>query len=136
MWRTLFGIDPQTRAEKRASVNGLSLFFGALIGANLGSLENLALRDYTLIASMVCVTVLYIQLAPIARQRWLYLSILLINVGVLYLLLIAPAGLHVFHDRVRPQPHLFVTICLWLFSVAYVELRPMAKTERPDAAQS
>ena len=135
MWRTLLGIDPQTRAEKRAAVNGLNLFFGALIGANLGSLEYLALRDYIVIAAMVCVTVLYIQLAPVARQRWVYVAILGIYVGVLYLLLIAPAGLHLFRDRVRPQPHLFVTICLWLLSVAYVELRPMAKTEPPAAPQ-
>src|SRR3954451_4394450 len=106
MWRTLLGIDPQTRAEKRASVNGLNLFFGALIGANLGSLEHLALRDYTLVAAMVCVTVLYIQLAPVARQRWMYLAILAVYVGVLYLLLLAPAGLLVFKDRPRPQPHL------------------------------
>lgn len=127
MWRTLLGIDPQTRAEKRAAINGLNLFFGALIGANLGSLEHLALRDYTLIASMVCVIVLYIQLAPVARHRWLYIAILASYVGVLYLLLLAPAGLHPFQDRPRPQPHLFVTVCLWLVSVAYIELRPMAE---------
>lgn len=135
MWRTLLGIDPQTRAEKRASVNGLNLFFGALIGANLGSLENLALPDYTVIVTMVCLTVLYIQLAPVARQRWVYVAILATYVGVLYLLLIAPVGLHPFRDGPRPQPHLFVTICLWLVSVAYIELRPMAKTEpsaRPE----
>ena len=58
---------------------------------------------------MVCVTVLYIQLAPVARQRWVYVAILGVYVGDLYLLLIAPAGLHVFKDRARPQPHLFVT---------------------------
>ena len=134
MWRTLLGIDPQTRAEKRASINGLNLFFGALIGANLGSLEDLALRDYTVIVTMVCITVLYIQLAPVARQRWLYVAILATYVVVLYLLLIGPAGLQLFKDRPRPHPHLFVTICLWLLSVAYVELRPMAKTEPPPSA--
>ena len=133
MWRTLLGIDPQTRAEKRAASNGLNLFFGALIGANLGSLENLELRDYALVVSMVCVIVLYIQLAPVARQRWLYLAILASYVGVLYVLLLAPGGLHPFHDRPRPQPHLFVTICLWLLCVAYIELRPVEKTEPPSA---
>lgn len=134
MWRAILGIDPQTRAEKRAAVNGLNLFFGALIGANLGSLEHLALRDYILIASMVCVIVLYIQLAPVARQRWMYIAILASYVGVLYLLLLGPPGLHPFQDRPRPQPHLFVTICLWLVSVAYIELRPLAKTEPPPGS--
>ena len=133
MWRTLLGIDSQTRAEKRAAINGLNLFFGALIGANLGSLENLALRDYTVVVTMVCLTVLYIQLAPVARQRWVYLAILATYVGVLYVLLLAPGGLNLFRDRPRPQPHLFVTICLWLLSVALVELRPLAKTEPPSA---
>ena len=131
MWRTLLGIDPQTRSEKRASVNGLNLFFGALIGANLGSLEHLALGDYTLLISIVCIIVLYIQLAPVARQRWLYLGLLLMTVGMLYVLLLTPRGLEIFQDRPRPAPHLFVTICLWLLSVAYIELRPLAKSESP-----
>lgn len=131
MWRTLLGIDPQTRAEKRAATNGLNLFFGALIGANLGSLEHLALRDYTLVISMVCVVVLYIQLAPVARYRLLYTAFLASYVAVLYVLLLAPAGLHPFQDRPRPQPHLFVTICMWLLSVAYIEFRPLAKDEPP-----
>jgi hypothetical protein len=133
MWRTLLGIDPQTRTEKRASVNGLNLFFGALIGANLGSLEQLALRDYTVLISIICIIVLYIQLAPVARQRWLYLSLLLMTVGALYLLLLTPHGLQFFADRPRPAPHLFVTICIWLLSVGYVELRPLAKNEAPPA---
>jgi hypothetical protein len=133
MWRTLLGIDPQTRTEKRASVNGLNLFFGALIGANLGSLEHLALRDYTLLISMICVIVLYIQLAPVARQRWLYIGFLLMTVAWLYVLLLTPYGLQFFKDRPRPAPHLFVTICVWLFSVAYVELRPLAKSDAQPA---
>ena len=133
MWRTLLGIDPQTRTEKRASVNGLNLFFGALIGANLGSLEQLALQDYTLLISMICVIVLYIQLAPVARQRWLYLGILVMTVALLYVLLLTPQGLQFFKDRPRPAPHLFVTICIWLLSVAYVELRPLARSEAPAA---
>ena len=135
MWRTLLGIDPQTRAEKRASVNGLNLFFGALIGANLGSLEDLALPDYTVIITMVCITVLYIQLTPVALQRWVYVAILGVYVVVLYFLLVAPDGLYILKARSRAQPQLFVTICLWLLSVAYVELRPMAKTEPPAAPQ-
>ena len=131
MWRTLLGIDPQTRAEKRAATNGLNLFFGALIGANLGSLEHLALRDYTLVVFMVCVVVLYIQLAPVARRRWLYVAYLASYVVMLYVLLCAPAGMHPFADRPRPQPHLFVTICMWLLCVAYIEFRPLAQTEAP-----
>ena len=132
MWRTLLGIDAQTRMEKRASISGLNLFFGALIGANLGSLEHLALQDYTLLISIICVIVLYIQLAPVARHRWTYLVFLLMTVALLYAILLTPFGLQLFKDRPRPAPHLFVTICLWLFSVGYIELRPLAKSDPPQ----
>lgn len=132
MWRTLLGIDEQTRAEKRAAVNGVNLFFGALIGANLGSLERLALSDYLLLISVVCLIVLYIQIAPVARKRWFYLLTLALTVAGLYILLLTPLGLAFFKNRPRPAPHLFVTICVWLGAVAAVELRPLSKTEKPE----
>ena len=131
MWRTLLGIDPQTRAEKRASVSGINLFFGALIGANLGSLEHLGLRDYALLISIVCVIVLYIQLAPVGRNRWVNAGTLVVMIGGLYVLLLTPLGIAFFENRPRPSPHLFVTICLWLGTVALVELRPLARNEPP-----
>lgn len=131
MWRTLLGIDEQTRMEKRAAINGVNLFFGALIGANLGSLERLALSDYLLLITIVCLIVLYIQIAPVARKRWFYLLTLALTVAGLYVLLLTPVGLAFFKDRPRPAPHLFVTICVWLGAVAMVELRPLSKTEKP-----
>jgi hypothetical protein len=126
-WRRFLGIDDQSPAEKRASVNGVNLFFGALIGANLGTLESMSLRDYTLIAAIVCMIVLYIQVAPVARRRWSYLFNLGALVAGLYLLLFDPLGQDVFQDRPAPTPHIFVTICLWLVSVALIEFRPIAK---------
>ena len=83
----------QTRAEKRAALNGISLFFGALIGANLGALEQLALRDYVLLILIVCLIVLYLQLAPVTRHRWTYLITLAAFVAGLYVLLLTPLGL-------------------------------------------
>ena len=66
-----------------------------------------------------------------ARHRWLYLGLLIMTVAMLYLLLLTPHGLQFFNDRPRPAPHLFVTICIWLLSVAYIELRPLAKSDAP-----
>lgn len=133
MWRTLLGLDAQTRAEKRAAINGMNLFFGALIGANLGSLERLHIKDYVLLILIVCLIVLYIQVAPVARNRWFYVLTLGAFVAGLYGLLLTPLGLEVFHDRPRPSPHLFVTICVWLISVATIELRPVTKNESPGS---
>jgi hypothetical protein len=125
MWRSIVGLDTQTPAEKRAAVNGTNLFFGALIGANLGSLEVLPIGDYLLLVITISLIVLYIHLAPVTRKRWSVLAHLLFAVAGLWLLLISPVGAGLF-DADRPPPHLFATICFWLVTVAWVELRPVA----------
>jgi hypothetical protein len=131
-WRAFLGIEGQTPAEKRAAAAAMNLFFGALIGANLGSLDAMSVRDYTLIAAIICMIVLYIQLAPVARKRWTYVAHLLALLVVLYFILFDPLGRDVFEDRPAPTPHLFVTICLWLVSVATVEFRPVTKLQARD----
>ena len=124
MWRGIVGLEEQTRAEKRAAVNGTNLFFGALIGANLGSLEVLPVGDYLLLVITISLIVLYIHLAPVARKRWSVIAHLAGAVVGLWLLLISPVGAGLFAAE-RPPPHLFATICFWLISVAWVELRPV-----------
>lgn len=130
----LLGIKEQTPAEKAAAINGMNLFFGALIGANLGTLHEIHLRDYLLIAIIVCLIVLYIQVAPVARRRWSYLLQLAIMLGGLYVLLLHPFGADLFKERPRPSPHIFITICLWLSSVASIELRPLVAPESAEAS--
>jgi hypothetical protein len=110
-------------------ISGVNLFFGALIGANLGTLDGMPLSDYTLIIAIVCLIVMYIQVAPVARRRRTYLVTLLGLTGLLYVLLIDPRGEELFRGRSRPPPHLFITICFWLASVASVELRPIARPQ-------
>lgn len=126
MWRKILGLDAQTGAEKRASLNGLSLFFGALIGANLGSIEVLPVADYMLIVTLVCVIAIYIHVAPVARNRWAAIAALLAMVGGLYIIMMTPFSDRIFDAGIRPKPHLFFTIALWLASIALIELRPVA----------
>jgi hypothetical protein len=124
MWRGIVGLEEQTRAEKRAAVTGSNLFFGALIGANLGSLQVLPIGDYLLIIITISLIVLYIHLAPVARKRWSVIAHLALTVAGLWVLLISPVGASLFQAN-RPAPHLFATICFWLVSVAWLELRPV-----------
>jgi hypothetical protein len=130
MWRALLGIERQTLAERRAASNGTNLFFGALIGANLGALERLAIDDYLLLILVVALIVLYLQLAPVARRRWQRLFELLAATGGLYFLLMTEAGLAVFESDPKPGPHLFYTIPLWLVSLLMIELRPVERSAR------
>jgi hypothetical protein len=124
MWRGIVGLDEQTRAEKRAAVDGSNLFFGALIGANLGSLDVLPIGDYLLLIVTISLIVLYIHLAPVTRKRLSVVAHLAFTVILLWLLLISPVGAGLFTAD-RPPPHLFATICFWLVSVAWLELRPV-----------
>ena len=130
-WRRWLGFDAQTIAEKRAAINGVSLFFGALIGANLGTTGRMPLSDYALIVAVICLIVLYLYLAPVARRRVTTATNLLLLIGGLYLLLIHDVGAAAF-DGPRPSPHIFVTICFWVTSILFVELRPVEEsgTER------
>lgn len=132
MWRRFLGLEEQTRAEKRAQLNGINLFFGALIGANLGSLERLPIHEYMLIVAVVCMIAIYIQVAPVARKRWPTVATLAGTVAGLYILLVSPMSERVFDQGIRPGPHLFFTIALWLVSVVMVEVRPLAD-EHPAA---
>lgn len=124
-WRKLFGLGEQTSAERKAALNGVSLFFGALIGANMGASDRMPLTDYALIISAVALIVLYIQLAPVARNRWMNAINLLGALIGLYLLLIHDIGT-AFFDGERPSAHIFVTICLWVLSLLSIELRPVS----------
>lgn len=131
-WRKLFGLGEQTSAERKAALNGVSLFFGALIGANMGASDRMPLTDYALIISAVSLIVLYIQLAPVARNRWMNAINLLGALIGLYLLLIHDIGTAVF-DGERPSAHIFVTICLWVLSLLSIELRPVSDVATGEA---
>lgn len=130
-WRRWLGLGTQTIAEKRAALNGVSLFFGALIGANLGTTAGMPLRDYALIVAVVCTIVLYLYLAPVARRRISAVANLLALIAGLYLLLIHEIGAFAF-DGDRPTPHIFVTICFWVASILVVELRPCERSVTPS----
>lgn len=125
-WRETLGLGEQTEGEKQAAINGTSLFFGALIGANLGTSSSMTLRDYALVIALICLIVLYIHLAPVARQRWSSLAHLVALVFGLYGMLIHEAGRSVFEGP-RPSAHIFVTVCFWLASIAFIELRPVTR---------
>lgn len=124
-WRFWAGIEAQTTREKRAARSAISLFFGALIGANLGSLEALPLPDYALMIGLVSLIVLYMHTVPVARRRWETAFWLVSALGLLYVLLVSPIGARFFPSGAQPRPHLFVTICLWFAVAIVVELRPV-----------
>lgn len=131
-WRVLVGIEPQSLAERTASENAASLFFGALIGANLGLIQDMPIRDYVLIVAILSMTVLYIQLITVGLRRLYYAINLAMVIALLWLVLMSPFADGIFTSGESPSAHLFWTIALWLATILTIHMRPV-REDRPAA---
>jgi hypothetical protein len=121
MARRWMGLMSQTPREKIATVDGIGLFFGALLGANLGTLEGLSLYDYGVVIFVLACTVIALRMFSMSERRGYAYGMLAAYVGVIAFLLYyqRPAGLAA-DDAAR----LMVTLGVWLAAVVFVELHP------------
>lgn len=123
----------QTKQEKVGSVDGLNLFFGALLGANLGTLERVPLRDYVHLIILLACTVGVLRMLSTSTRR-LYALITL----ALYSLLVA---LHLTSEKHRPEgltpddvARLGATLAVWIVAVLVMEFSPTQRDPEPAAA--
>jgi len=117
----------QTQSSKVGSLDGLNLFFGALLGANLGTVEKIPLFDYVKLIILLAGTVMTIRIISTSKQRRYALGL-----TALYAVLIASMF---FSDELRPEGmtpeevnRLLATLGIWMVFVLAVELTPA----RPD----
>lgn len=124
------GLLTQTAREKVAMVDGINLFFGALLGANLGTLNGLGLYDYGVIILILAFTVIALRLFSTSERRGYAYSLLAIYSGVIALFLYfqRPQGL-----APADANRLMVTLGIWLGAVLFVELHP---TRTPGGDQA
>jgi hypothetical protein len=115
------GLLTQTPREKSAMVDGIGLFFGALLGANLGTLDGLGLSDYVEIVFVLAATVMALRMFSMSERRVYAYSLLAVYAGMiaLYLHFQRPAGL-----APDDASRLMVTLAIWLAAVVFVELHP------------
>ena len=105
--------------EYQANVDGLNLFFGAVLGVVMATTDRLATMDFAITlaatASLV-VTLLYISSS---RHRLMY------AVMATVLLLLLPRALgQLLHDPAGVPPHLQPTLLVWLAFIILVEFAP------------
>jgi hypothetical protein len=120
MWR----FWTQTTREKQGMLDGINLFFGALIGANLGSLEGLSPKDYTTLVVILAGAVIALRVFSTSERR-----------GYAYLTLAVYFGfvaLHLFgNDQsirsigIANRDRLALTLGVWLASIVLAELAPI-----------
>ena len=112
----------QTTGEKHSTIASLGLFFGALLGANLGTLSDLPLRDYILIIVLLAGAVSMIQIT-VASERRAYVA----ATSVLY---VAVLGAIYFVPDLRPAMSesdllkLLATLGVWLAATVAIEITP------------
>jgi hypothetical protein len=107
------------------SIDGLNLFFGALLGANLGTLDQLRLVDYVKLTVLLAGTVMTLRMISTSERR-LYA----LGVGAFYALLL---GALVLVPDLKPEGlgdqdlhRLVATMAIWMIFVLAIELTPVA----------
>lgn len=122
----------QTPREKVATVDGIGLFFGALLGANMGTLEGLDLHDYAILIIVLAATVMTLRVFSMSERRGYAYALLGLYVVIVGLFLFVPgprpAGLAA-DDAAR----LAITLAVWLGAVLSVEFYPMAAPKDDQA---
>src|SRR3954454_2340942 len=85
-----------TPGGKAGAIDGLNLFFGALLGANLGTMQMLVLPQYIELVLLLAGTVMVLRMISTSERR----TCVLVLVGVYGLLLaglllfLPPKGMH------------------------------------------
>ena len=117
-----------TRREKLGTIDGLNLFFGALLGANLGTLGTVPLYDYVLLMTLLAGTVVAIRLVSTSERRWYALLTLALYAAVLVAVLLVPT--------LQPEGlstgdlhRLIATLAVWLGFAMLVEFYPAIEAQ-------
>jgi len=119
----------QTKGEKLGTIDGINLFFGALLGANLGTLGTMPIGEYVKLVALLAGLVMTIRLVSVSERRGYALAML-----AFYLLLV---GLILFVPITRPEGlssddlnRLVATLVIWVSATMLTEFYPTR--EPPD----
>ena len=112
------------RVRKTAAMDGLNLFFGALLGANLGTFEGLKLVHYLMMIALLAGMVMALRMFSTGEERRRVLILLgvyaLLLVGVLVSPGLRPEGL-----SDEDLNRLLATMAVWIGLALAIELSPV-----------
>jgi hypothetical protein len=114
----------QTRREKAGALDGMNLFFGALLGANLGTLDGLEVLDYANIVVLLAFTVMVLRMVSTSERRGYMFSLLaayaLLLLGLVTIPTMKPDGMTI------PDLHrLVATLGIWVGCLLAMEITPV-----------
>ena len=127
--RRLKALFTASEQEYQASLSGLSIFFGAILGVALGGIEDLDSLAYMTLLVMVSGVVVAILYIPASRHRVAY-AVGLIALLTLLLLTHRPGDMIL---GTFPLPEkLIPTLIVWTAATILVEFGPRGDRPTPD----
>ncbi|TFI57494.1 hypothetical protein E2493_14910 [Sphingomonas parva] len=130
----------QTKSEKAGTIDGLNLFFGALLGANLGTLGRMPLGDYVELVIFLSAAVVGLRLISTSDRRLLALATLAL-IGIALVLRLS-SGDYAEALSTGDLQRLEATLAIWVAFALLVEaaptytpVAPAQPTAPPDAEQ-
>jgi hypothetical protein len=113
-----------TAGGKAGAIDGLNLFFGALLGANLGTTQGMRLYDYGMLIVLLAGTVMVLRMLSTYERKVYMFVTLAIYVAIIAAILLVPA----FQPKgmaIADLHRLVVTLAIWLLFVLGAELSPV-----------
>jgi hypothetical protein len=117
-----------TARGKAGAIDGLNLFFGALLGANLGTLDRMRLVEYIWLVTVLAGTVMTVRMVSASERRMLMLAVLGVYAALLAAVVLVPdfkPGNMAIDDLHR----LVATLAVWVVFVLGIELSPVREIE-------
>ena len=111
-----------TPGGKTGAIDGLNLFFGALLGANLGTMQALDLPQYIELVVLLAGTVMVLRMLSTSERRTYMLVLVGIYIAIIGALLVflPPKGL-----PAADLHRLTVTLAIWVACILGSELSPV-----------
>jgi hypothetical protein len=113
-----------TGREKAGTIDGLNLFFGALLGANLGTLNSLTLRQYIYFILILAGTVMALRMISTSERR----GFAILFVAAYAILIVAMWIVPGLQPKGMPQADLqrtLATLAIWIGAVVLQEVVPV-----------
>ena len=117
-----------TEGGKAGAIDGLNIFFGALLGANLGTVDRMPLYDYVKLIFILAATVMTLRMLSTSERR----KMMLLSVFVYALIIAGMAFLPPFQPKGMDKGDLYrmvATLVIWMAFVLAAELSPMEKKD-------
>ena len=124
-----------TKGGKVGAIDGLNLFFGALLGANLGTMQAMPLGEYVKLVVLLAGLVMALRMVSTSERRgqmFATLGVYALLIGaILFVPALQPKGL-----APGDLQRLAATLAVWVLFVLAAELSPVKEAEGAGAREA